>query len=92
MAQLMTVFFTILVAELGDKTQIATVLYAAERKDGALEVFIAAASALVLGTAIAVALGAYGGRWLENLPLKLLAGIGFIVIGAWSLLQYYRGD
>jgi putative Ca2+/H+ antiporter (TMEM165/GDT1 family) len=92
MGQLMTVFFTILVAELGDKTQIATVLYAAERKDGALGVFIAAASALVLGTAIAVALGAYGGRWLENLPLKLLAGIGFIVIGAWSLLQYYRGD
>jgi putative Ca2+/H+ antiporter (TMEM165/GDT1 family) len=46
----------------------------------------------VLGTAIAVALGAYGGRWLENLPLKLLAGIGFIVIGAWSLFQYYQGE
>lgn len=92
MAQLMTVFFTILLAELGDKTQIATVLYAAERKDGALGVFIASASALVLGTAIAVALGAYGGRWLENLPLKLIAGIGFLIIGTWSLLQYYRGE
>jgi len=92
MGQLITVFFTILVAELGDKTQIATVLYAAERKDGALGVFTAAASALVLGTAIAVTLGAYGGRWLENLPLKLIAGIGFLVIGAWSLLQYYRGE
>lgn len=92
MGQLVTMFLTILIAELGDKTQIATLLFAAERKDQAVAVFIASASALVLGAAISVVLGAYGGRWLEHVPLKLLAGIGFIVIGAWSLLQYYQGD
>jgi len=92
MGQLFTMFLTIFVAELGDKTQIATLLYAAERKDAALGVFIASASALVLGAAISVALGAFGGRWLENVPLKLLAGIGFIVIGSWSVFQYYRGE
>ncbi|HEX3884849.1 MAG TPA: TMEM165/GDT1 family protein [Stellaceae bacterium] len=92
MGQLITMFFTIFVAELGDKTQIATVLFASERKGAAFSVFIAAASALVLGTAISVTLGAYGGRWLQNIPLKLFAGIGFIVIGVWSLVQYYQGD
>jgi putative Ca2+/H+ antiporter (TMEM165/GDT1 family) len=92
MGQLMTMFLTIFIAELGDKTQIATLLFASERKDGALAVFLVSASALVLGAAISVALGAYAGRWLHNVPLKLLAGIGFIVIGAWSLLQYYQGE
>jgi len=92
MGQLITMFLTIFVAELGDKTQIATVLFASERKGAALSVFIAAASALVLGTAVSVTLGAYGGRWLQNIPLKLFAGIGFIVIGVWSLVQYYQGD
>lgn len=92
MGQLIAMFFTILVAELGDKTQIATVMFAAERKGEALSVFIACAGALVLGAAVSVAVGAYGARWLQNVPLKLLAGIGFIVIGVWSLMQYYRGE
>ena len=92
MAQLFVMFVTIFIAELGDKTQIATLMFAAEHKGHGLAVFAASASALVLGAAISVALGAYGGRWLEHVPLKLLAGIGFIVIGLWSLLQYYRGD
>ena len=92
MGQLITMFLTILVAELGDKTQIATLLYAAEQKDSPLPVFAASAGALVLGAAVSVALGAYGGRWLQDIPLKLLAGIGFIVIGAWSLFQYYQGE
>jgi putative Ca2+/H+ antiporter (TMEM165/GDT1 family) len=92
MGQLIAMFFTILVAELGDKTQIATVMFAAEKKGGAIGVFIACAGALVLGTAIAVTMGAYGGRWLQNIPLKLIAGIGFIAIGIWCVFQYYQGD
>ena len=47
---------------------------------------------LVLGTAIAVCLGAFGGRYMQNVPLKLVAGIGFIVIGLWSVVQYYQGE
>lgn len=92
MGQLIAMFFTIFVAELGDKTQIATLMFAAEHKGKWLGVFIASASALVLGAAISVAVGSYGGRWLQHVPLKLVAGIGFIVIGLWSLFQYYQGD
>lgn len=92
MGPLIAMFFTIFVAELGDKTQIATLMFAAEHKGQAIGVFIASASALVLGAAISVAVGAYGGRWLEHIPLKLFAGIGFTAIGLWTLFQYYRGD
>jgi putative Ca2+/H+ antiporter (TMEM165/GDT1 family) len=92
MGQLITMFVTVFVAELGDKTQVATLLFASERKVPVFSVFIAAASALVLGTALSVTVGAYGGRWLQHVPLKLIAGIGFIVIGVWSLVQYYQGD
>lgn len=92
MAELITMFFTILIAELGDKTQIATLLFAAERKYPPLAVFCASGGALVVGAGVTVLLGSYGGRWLEHVPLKLLAGIGFIAIGIWSLVQYYQGD
>jgi putative Ca2+/H+ antiporter (TMEM165/GDT1 family) len=91
MAQLITMFITIFVAELGDKTQIATLLFASERQNSPLVVFAASAGALVLGAAISVAAGAFGSRYLEHVPLKLIAGIGFIAIGAWSVVQYWRG-
>jgi putative Ca2+/H+ antiporter (TMEM165/GDT1 family) len=91
MTQLITMFFTIFVAELGDKTQIATLLFASERENSPWTVFAASAGALVLGAAISVLLGAFGGRWLEHVPLKLIAGMGFIAIGAWSIVQYWRG-
>jgi putative Ca2+/H+ antiporter (TMEM165/GDT1 family) len=92
MGQLVAMFLTIFVAELGDKTQIATLLFAAEGKHAPMSVFLVCAGALVLGAAISVIVGAYGGAWLQNVPLKLIAGIGFIVIGLWSLFQYYQGD
>ena len=91
MPQLLVMFLTIFVAELGDKTQLATMLFAAEQKSSPAAVFIASASALVLGAAISVALGLLGSRYLQSVPLKLIAGIGFVVIGAWTIVQYYRG-
>ena len=91
MTQLITMFVTIFIAELGDKTQIATMLFAAERERSPWIVFAASATALVLGAAISVVLGTFGSRYLQHVPLKLIAGIGFIVIGVWSLIQYGRG-
>jgi putative Ca2+/H+ antiporter (TMEM165/GDT1 family) len=91
MSQLLVMFFTIFMAELGDKTQLATMLFASEQKNSPLTVFVASASALVLGAAISVALGMFGSRFLQTVPLKLIAGIGFVVIGAWTIVQYYRG-
>jgi putative Ca2+/H+ antiporter (TMEM165/GDT1 family) len=91
MRQLIIMFVTIFVAELGDKTQLATLAFAAEKKAPALMVFAASAGALVLGSAISVGFGAMAGRYLNGVPLKLIAGIGFVVIGIWTIAQQYRG-
>ena len=89
MRELFPIFLTIFLAELGDKTQLATLLFASEGRP--MMVFAASAGALVLSSAIAVAVGAAASQYLSALPLKPIAGAGFILIGAWTLLQYYRG-
>jgi putative Ca2+/H+ antiporter (TMEM165/GDT1 family) len=76
-----TVFASIFLAELGDKTQLATLLFAAEGGRPKWLVFVAASLALIASTAAAVLLGAAADRFLSGLPLKLLAGLGFIAIG-----------
>jgi putative Ca2+/H+ antiporter (TMEM165/GDT1 family) len=85
------VFVSIFVAELGDKTQLATLLFASERKLPPLAVFAASGGALLLSTAIATSLGTVAARYLTGVPVRLIAGLGFILIGAWTVAQYYRG-
>ena len=89
MRELVVMFFTIFVAEFGDKTQLATVLFASERKVPAIFVFAASAGALVAGAALAVFVGTTAGRHLHEGPLKLVAGAGFVAIGVWTLVQYF---
>lgn len=81
------VFTSVLVAELGDKTQIATLLYATEPATSKLGVFLAAATALVLSSAVAVVVGALLGAWISPKILKTVAGLGFVAIGVWVLLS-----
>ncbi len=91
MLKLVTVFAVVFLAELGDKTQLATLLFASDRNQNPALVFLAAASALVLSTAIAVLVGSQGARYLEAVPLKLVAGIGFVALGGWTLVEHFRG-
>ena len=91
MRELTTMFFTIFLAELGDKTQLATVLFASEGKARPLAVFAASAAALILGAALSVVIGATASRFLENVPVKLIAGAGFIAIGVWTIAQHFQG-
>jgi len=90
MLKLASIFAIVFLAELGDKTQLATLLFASERTHHPLLVFLAAASALVLATGLAVLLGNYGARYLEALPLKLIAGAGFMLLGGWSIVDHFR--
>lgn len=83
----LTVFFTLFLAELGDKTQLATVLYAADGQVQRWLVFAAAASALVLSTALAVLLGSVLMQWLNPAVVQKIAGAGFVLVGLWTLLQ-----
>ena len=86
MKMYLTVFASVLVAELGDKTQMATLLYATDPTAAKLGVFIAAASALVLSTALAVTVGAHLGDWMAPKLLRTIAGLGFVAVGVWVLL------
>ena len=79
------IFGTVFLAELGDKTQLATVLFASDRQNSALAVFLAAAAALVASTAIAVVAGSALASYVNTRHLSIVAGIGFMAIGAWTL-------
>ena len=89
LAAFATIFVSVFLAELGDKTQLATVLFAADGQQRAWLVFAAAAAALVLSTGIAVVAGVAAERYLAMVPLKLIAGIGFVAIGAWTIWSYF---
>lgn len=91
MSQLLAVFLTVFLAELGDKTQLATVLFAADKQHHPIAIFIVAALALVASTAIAVMLGSVAERYLSMIPLKLVAGLGFMLVGAWTIWGHYNG-
>lgn len=91
MTALLTIAITIFLAELGDKTQLATVLFAADGNRSPWLVFAAASSALVASSAIAVLLGSLAERYLTIMPLKLIAGLGFVAIGGWMIFEHVRG-
>jgi putative Ca2+/H+ antiporter (TMEM165/GDT1 family) len=82
-----TVFGTVFLAELGDKTQLATVLFASKSAVSLWTIFIAASAALVLTSAVGVAAGVLVSQYLNPKYLSYAAGIGFIVVGAWTIYQ-----
>lgn len=89
-AAFLSIFITVFLAELGDKTQLATVLFASEKSYPAWFVFLSASAALVVSTGVAVLLGTAAERWLVHVPLKLVAGLGFILIGVWTVIEHFR--
>jgi len=81
------VFSSIFIAELGDKTQLATLLFATDREVSKLTVFAAASAALVLSSALGVLAGSILAGSVSQRGLHYAAGIGFIVIGIWTLFR-----
>jgi len=84
---LLTVFTTIFIAEIGDKTQIATLLYAADSDHGKLTVFIGASCALALTSALGVLIGAGLAQYVNAKYLSWIAGAGFILVGIWTITR-----
>ena len=84
---LSTVFTAVFIAELGDKTQLATMLFASDKGISKLTVFAGAALALIVSSAIGVAGGSAVSHYVSEKTLHYLAGIGFIAIGIWTLIK-----
>jgi putative Ca2+/H+ antiporter (TMEM165/GDT1 family) len=81
----LTTFGIIFLAELGDKTQIAAMTMAAQKKRP-WEVFLGASLALVAVSAIGVVIGSAFGHYLPVDWIKRVAGAAFIVIGVLVLI------
>jgi len=81
---LVTTFGMIFLAELGDKTQLATFAFAAESKSR-FAVFIGSAGALVLTSLLAVVFGSAVSRLVPASYIKTGAGALFVLLGLWMM-------
>ncbi len=84
---LLTVFSTVFAAEMADKTQVATFLYASNATHAKLTVFIGSALALVVASGLAVFFGGVLSQWVNEKVMAKVAGVAFIAVGLWSLLK-----
>jgi putative Ca2+/H+ antiporter (TMEM165/GDT1 family) len=80
------IFGSVFVAELGDKTQLATMLFATDKEVSKVTVFLAASAALVVASALGVLAGALLSEAINEKFLKVVAGLSFIVIGIYTLI------
>ncbi|MFO1524969.1 MAG: TMEM165/GDT1 family protein [Turneriella sp.] len=81
------VFTTVFLAEIGDKTQLATMLFAADQRANMLHVFLGSAAALIVAAAIGVFAGAVVGKYVPTRVLHYVAGAGFVIIGVWTIAK-----
>lgn len=84
-------FGSVFVAELGDKTQLATLSFASSGSSR-LSVFLGSALALVLSSAIAVVGGELLLKVVSPRTLQKLAGAAFVIIGASVLWSAFRSQ
>jgi len=82
-----TIFFTVFVAEIGDKTQLATMLFASRPNYPKGLVFLAASLALTLAALVGVLAGVLIEAVIPRRFISVAAGTGFIVIGILILLK-----
>jgi len=79
------IFASVFIAELGDKTQLATMLFATDKEVSKYTVFFAASAALIVASALGVLAGSFFSEYINERYLHYIAGIGFILIGAVTL-------
>jgi len=75
-----TAFLTILMAEMGDKTQLAVLGFASQTKS-TLSVIIGAMGAFLILTVLAAYLGGFITKYIQPKYLNIASGVLFIVLG-----------
>lgn len=84
-------FATVFLAELGDKTQLATMGFAAQNAAAKWTVFAASASALILTSLLGVLLGSVLARYVDPMHIKFGAAALFIILGIYLVFDAF-GD
>lgn len=77
---LITTFFLVFLAELGDKTQLATMLMATKSKS-IWTVFIGSSVALIASSLLGVLAGSFITKHIPACYIHAASGLGFIIIG-----------
>ncbi|MDO3385774.1 TMEM165/GDT1 family protein [Gilvimarinus sp. SDUM040013] len=76
------------IAEIGDKTQIATVVLAAHYSDAIVAVVLGTTLGMLLANIPAI----YGGAWLlKRIPITIIHRIAFVIFASFALLSFYQG-
>ncbi|MBP7784524.1 MAG: TMEM165/GDT1 family protein [Firmicutes bacterium] len=81
----LTTFATVFLAELGDKTQLATMLLVSQGKSP-VAVFLGSASALVVSSLVGVLAGGVIAKYIPEIWVRIAAGSGFVILGVLLLL------
>lgn len=76
---------TVFIADLGDKTQLATLLFAADREVNRWLVFAGASLVLIATPALGVLGRALISQYVSERTLTVMSGVGFVAIGLWTL-------
>ena len=87
---LLIAFSTVFVAEMGDKTQLATMLMSAQGKSP-WSIFFGSASALVAASLVSVTLGGWLSALVPPELLQGIAGVSFILLGMYVLWAELTG-
>ncbi len=82
-----TVFVTIFVAEIADKSQIVTLLYASNAQHSKLSVYMGSSLALILASGVAVLAGVGLSTWIDEGLMARVAGMAFILVGIWTFVR-----
>lgn len=82
-------FGSILLAEMGDKTQLATLLLTTHSSQPLLT-FVGAAAALVSTSFIGVWAGLWVAKVLPPRLIKIISGLGFLLVGGVILWRYFQ--
>ena len=80
-----TAFFLVFLAELGDKTQLSTMILASKSKS-IWYIFVGSALALVLSSLLGVLVGSVINKYIPPVYLQFLSGVAFLIIGALLIL------
>jgi len=88
---LLSTFITIFIAELGDKTQLAT-LTMSGTTNKPLAVFLGSSTALVLASLVGALAGGSISNFVPEIILKSIASVTFFILGIRLLLNSFTSN
>ena len=83
---LFTTFFTVFLAEMGDKTQLTTITLSSSTNKP-VAVFIGSSLALILATLLGACAGGSIAKLIPDFILEFLSGLVFLILGINLLAQ-----